>query len=509
MTFSMSRRPLLMLALLGVLLAAAFLALARPGSASAHPLGNFTVNRYSRIEVYSDVIRVHYVLDMAEIPTFQENSDADANSDGDISLAEAESFAQSRIPELKEGLHLSLNDSDAGLRVVQVSAQFPEGQGGLRTTRLAAIFETSAPAGEVSLEFEDENFAGRLGWREIVVSSATGVELTGDYSHEDVSQALTQYPDDLLSSPLDVRSVTIGFDAGSATAAPTLDTANVVVEAPQRSGAGFASLINTDDLTLGAVIIALLAAFAFGALHALEPGHGKTLVAAYFVGVKGTVRQALGLGLIVAVTHTVGVLAIGLIAIFASHWILPETLYPWLSLASGLMVIALGVRLTLDRGGSGLLHRLSHLLPFHHHHHDAPAPAADGPPPWRTLIGIGLADGLTPSPSALVVLLAAVSLHRIGLGIALIVAFSVGLALVLAGVSLALLVFKQVMDGASRRAQSWKLPYAGNVAGAFTSEGVMMRALPLTGAVLLLGVGVVLTLRALGEPGMALASLLA
>jgi ABC-type nickel/cobalt efflux system permease component RcnA len=335
----------------------------------------------------------------------------------------------------------------------------------------------------------------------------TGASLTGDYPTQDVSSALTEYPGDLLSSPLDTRSVTLTFDAGSAPMAPSLPEAAVAVSAPQRSGAGFASLINTDDLTIGAVLLALLAAFAFGAVHAVEPGHGKTLVAAYFVGVKGTVRQALGLGLIVAVTHTVGVLVIGTIAIFGSHWILPERLYPWLSLASGLMVMALGLRLIVSRGGGRILHRLSHLPLFghrHDHYRQHKTPRADGVPPWRTLIGIGLADGLTPSPSALVVLLAAVSLHRIGLGIALIVAFSVGLAVVLAGISLGLLVFKQTMDAVSRRASSLNLPFVGPVAGAFSAEGAAMQALPLTGAVVLLVAGVALTVRALGAPGMSL-----
>ncbi len=278
-----------------------------------------------------------------------------------------------------------------------------------------------------------------------------------------------------------------------------------MLAAPERSGAGFASLINTDDLTIGAVLLTLLAAFAFGAMHAVEPGHGKTLVAAYFVGVKGTVRQALGLGLIVAVTHTVGVLAIGTVAIFGSHWILPERLYPWLSLASGLMVMALGLRLIVLRGGGRILHKLSHLPIFGHHHHDhqhVETTSANGVPPWRTLIGIGLVDGLTPSPSALVVLLAAVSLHRIGLGIALIGAFSVGLAVVLAGISLGLLVFRQTMEAISRRATMLNLPILGPVAGAFSAEGAAMRALPLTGAVVLLVAGVALTVRALGAPGM-------
>ena len=219
-------------------------------------------------------------------------------------------------------------------------------------------------------------------------------------------------------------------------------------------------------------------------------------------------RQALALGLIVAATHTIGVLAIGLVAIFGSQWILPEKLYPWLSLASGLMVLALGLRLILARGGGRLLHKLSHLPLFGHHHHyshdHSPAASSSDIPPWKTLIGVGLADGLTPSPSALVVLLAAVSLHRIGLGIALIVAFSIGLAVVLAGISLGLLFFKQAIDAMTRRAESLRLPLAQRVVRSFSGDGMAMQALPLTGAVALVIVGILLTLRALGQPGMSL-----
>jgi ABC-type nickel/cobalt efflux system permease component RcnA len=270
-----------------------------------------------------------------------------------------------------------------------------------------------------------------------------------------------------------------------------------------RSAGGFASLIAADDLTLGVVLLALGAAFLFGAVHALEPGHGKTLVAAYFVGVKGTARQALTLGLIVAVTHTVGVLAIGLVAIFGSQYILPERLYPWLTLIAAVMVLGLGLRLIAARGGGRILHALSHRLPFgnHHHHHEASAPDS-GVPPWRSLIALGLADGLTPSPSALVVLLAAVSLDRVGLGIGLIMAFSAGLATVLAVVSLVLLYARQVMDGISRRFNGVRLPVLGPVGAQLSADGAVMRVLPLGGAMALVGVGLVLLVRALEQPGL-------
>ena len=255
------------------------------------------------------------------------------------------------------------------------------------------------------------------------------------------------------------------------------------------------------------VLIALLAAFGFGAIHALEPGHGKTLVAAYFVGVKGTARQALGLGAIIAVTHSFGVLAIGSVTIFASQWVLPERLYPWLSLASGVMVLLLGLRLIAARGGITWLRHAAHRILPHSHHDHAHAPhdhaAPTGVPPWRALIALGLADGLTPSPSALVVLLAAVSLDRIGLGIGLIVAFSVGLATVLGAVCLALIYARRVTEWFSSRIAPAG-PAGARVAALITPDGTVMRLLPVGGAVALIVVGTLLTLRALPETGLAI-----
>jgi nickel/cobalt transporter (NicO) family protein len=504
MTIGPTTRPLVVIGVIAALLAAAFVALAAPQIASAHPLGNFTVNRYSRIEVYSDKLRVNYVLDMAEIPTFQDATNVDTNGDGTVSDAEAQAYAASKAAELQKNLGLQLNGESQALHLTDSHVSFPEGQGGLQTTRLTATYEASVSSGQVALAYVDGNFADRLGWREIVVLPGTGAQLTGDFPAQDLSQALTSYPGDKIASPLDTTSVTFSFDAAGATTAPALSDIPITAAAQTRSGTAFVSLINTSNITLQVILLALLAAFAFGALHAVEPGHGKTMVAAYFVGVKGTARQALALGMVVAITHTIGVLGLGLVAIFGTQWILPETLYPWLSLASGLMVVALGLRLIAQRSGGQLMHRLSHLPIFghhrHSHEHEPTASTSTGIPPWKTLIAVGLADGLTPSPSALVVLIAAISLHRISLGIALIVSFSVGLATVLAAISLGLLFFRQAMDGVSRRVSSTRVPFVSRIAPSLTSEGPIVRALPMAGAIALVAVGLLLTLRALGQP---------
>lgn len=498
-------RPLIIFAAALALVTALYLALGSAQSASAHPLGNFTINRYSRIELYRDTIRVNYVLDMAEIPSFQELEAIDADGDGDVSTAEGKAYAAGKARDIAGNITLTLDGEREDLRSMASDISFPQGQGGLNTTRITAVFEAEAPDGLTDIQYSDGNYSDRIGWKEIIVSAGTGARITGDVPTTDVSQALTLYPSSQLSSPLDVRSVAFSGDAGAALPAPAMELAPPVAEAPARAGGGFAALIAADDLTLGVILLALVTAFAFGAMHALEPGHGKTLVAAYFVGVKGTARQALTLGLIVAITHTVGVLAIGLLAIFGSQYILPEKLYPYLSLIAALMVLGLGLRLIAARGGGKLLHRLTHSLPFlHHHHHDDDVIPNNGVPPWRTLIALGLADGLTPSPSALVVLLAAVSLDRIELGLGLIMAFSVGLATVLASVSLFLLYAQQIMDRAAQRLSGLRLPVIGPVGSQLSSEGTLVRVLPLGGAMALVLVGLVLTVRALGQSGIGL-----
>ena len=488
-------------------LALVALALARPPHADAHPLGNFTVNRYSRLELYSDAIRVRYVLDMAEIPTFQEIDSIDLDGDGQPSASENEAYLDGRAPKIVNDLHLTANGSPIDLRVLTRDISYPAGQAGLRTLRLNLLLEAPVSSPLAAVEYRDDNYSDRIGWKEIVVQPADGVAvLNSTASTEDVSHELTAYPADLLSSPLDVREAKMSFDARGGAPAPVVTAAiSAPHRAPERAGAGFASLIDTHDLTLPVLLLSLLLALGFGAIHALEPGHGKTFVAAYFVGAKGTVRQALSLGLTIALTHTIGVLALGLITLFGSRFILPETLYPWLSLASALMILALGVRLIAARAGGlryvrrllGVIRREDDHPHVHSHSHE---PVTTGAPPWKSLVALGLADGLTPSPSALVVLLAAVSLNRIGPGLLLIVAFSLGLAVVLTLVCLGLIYARRFLDWMSARKSSPAgNSYLSRLAGTIGSETILVRVVPVGGALALMAVGLILTVRALSQ----------
>jgi nickel/cobalt exporter len=424
-------------------------ALTLPGAAAAHPLGNFTVNRYSGIELAGNRVYVHYVLDLAEIPTFQE---------GD--RVRAPGFAE----RMARGLDLQIDGRRAPLRALEHEFHFRPGAGGLKTLRFEAVY-VSTRTGRV-LAFDDRNFEGRIGWREVVVRARDGARLVdSSVPAASESNALRAYPKNLLASPLDVRSATASYEPGTEPGVPPgLSGAG----SPVRTHGGFESLVQT-DLGVGAALLALLLAAFWGAAHALTPGHGKAIVAGYLVGSRGRPRHAVFLGLIVTVTHTVGVFALGLVTLLLSQFIVPERLYPWLTVVSGLLVIAVGASVLRRR----LRHRSAHAHPHHHdHHHHHEELGAPG------LLGVGVAAGLLPCPSALVVLLSAIALHRIALGLALIFAFSVGLAATITSIGLVAVLAR----GAFRRLRL---------------DGPLVGALPSLSALLILAVGIGLTVKAL------------
>jgi nickel/cobalt transporter (NicO) family protein len=424
-----------------------------PSAASAHPLGNFSVNRYSGVEVSGNRIYVHYVLDLAEIPTFQERK-----------RVRRAGFAA----EIGRGLKLTLDGRPAALRLVDSKRELRPGAGGLKTLRFAAVYET--PATGTRLAYRDTNFASRLGWREIVVRAEHGARIeSASVPATSRSDALNAYPQDLLRDPLSVSSATAAFRAGAQPGVPPpLGSA----PAPEPRG-GFESLISR-DLGAGAILVALLLAAFWGAAHALTPGHGKAIVAGYLVGTRGRPRDAVALGLIVTVTHTIGVFGLGIVTLALSAFVVPEQLYPWLTLSSGLLVVGVGTSVLWRR----LRHRRQHAHGHHHHHdHDHNHEHGYG---RGGLLGVGIAAGLLPCPSALVVLLSAIALHRVGLGLVLILAFSAGLAATITTIGLIAVL--------ARRAFS-----------RLSLDGRFIRALPAASALAIVVVGVGITLKALPE----------
>ena len=331
-------------------------------TALAHPLGNFTVNQYTGLHVSRDVIVVDYVLDMAEIPAFQEIATFDANGNGQPDPAETAGYPADKCAWIQPRLDLSLNWQAMPLSLTASSVEFPTGVGGLVTLRLTCEFQApvQAATGALALSFQNQIFADRLGWQEIVVIP-DGVTLQGEFSSNSPSNRLTNYPQDLLSSPLEQREVeleitSLGLPSGAPAGNPPAVPASPAGVSSRRDDA-FTRLILLDSsqLTLPTVLLALAVAFIWGASHAMTPGHGKTIVGAYLVGSRGTLKHAVYLGLTTTITHTLGVFALGFATLFAAQYILPERLYPWMSLLSGLFVVGIGASLFVSRFKSSKL----------------------------------------------------------------------------------------------------------------------------------------------------------
>jgi ABC-type nickel/cobalt efflux system permease component RcnA len=457
-----------------VLLALAAVA-ARAPAAAAHPLGNFSINHLTQVRISADRVEALYILDQAEIPTFQERN-----------LQPAEVLDRKRS-EIVKGLRLEVNGRPVPLRLEQgAKISFPPGQGGLKLTRveLPLSADVSDPRRVV---LHDHTFTDRIGWKAIQIRPGTGTDVRASVYAQDPTNGLRAYPKNTLASPLDQRTAIFAVAPGGGSVkgpAPPPDYRSTTTD---RSGDGFAGVFADAAAGKGVLLLLLLVAFGWGALHALSPGHGKAMVAAYLIGTRGTARHAVSLGAIVTITHTIGVFTLGFVTLLLSQYILPEDLYPWLNLTAGLMVLTVGLGVLRSRIRSARL-RGAHAHDHHHHHHhhgddhdhgghdhshDIPDRVT-----WRGLFGMGAAAGLIPCPSALVVLLGAIAQHQVGLGLLLIGAFSLGLAATLTALGVGVVYAKRALTRVRVPAR-------------------LVTALPSASAVLIVGVGLVLTAQAI------------
>ena len=508
--------------------------------ATAHPLGNFSISHYSAIRIGKEAVELRYIIDMAEIPTFQEIQENRITVDADDASLQA--YLTRKAEVLRDGLSLQVGGKSLRLQLDSREIIFPPGAGGLPTMKIGMLFraklEEASMGEERSLDYRDGNFPGRAGWKEIIAVADSGLKLiNSSVPGTDRSRELSDYPTDLLNSPPQQLDARINFAVGTISPAvvpvrspisvakttlQTLEPSNEILPPEQtyrvdtnlnsaRSSGdssvqlaanrqttprnSFTDIMATKQLGLGIILLALGVAVGLGAFHALEPGHGKTLVAAYLVGSRGTFKHALLLGLIVTASHTAGVYLLGAVTLYASQYIVPEQLYPWLGLVSGVMILALGVILLVRRylGKDALAghvhHGHSHPAlghPHHHAHHHGHGHQHDhheGQVSFRELMTLGISGGIVPCPAALVVLLSAVSMQRIGFGLLLIVAFSVGLAAVLIAIGVLMVYARQFM-------------------ARFHGEGrIVTRWLPLTSSVFIVLFGVGLTCQALVSGG--------
>jgi nickel/cobalt exporter len=489
--------------------------LAIPLAAAAHPLGNFTINHYAGITVSPVSIHLDIVIDMAEIPAFQERQRMDADGDGTVDDTESGAGATGDCTALVESLHLTRNGTGLSLSSVAHAVSFPPGAGGLSTLRLECSFDAAldpAITGPTTIDFTDRSYTERIGWREIVViADGVAVDSNGLPSTSP-SQRLTAYPADMISLPLDVRSAHLVARPGGAPAASARPTAGPAGAPGATAGAvpgGVSSaelpdIFRSADLTPVVLFASLITAVGLGAGHAVTPGHGKTLMAAYLVGSRGTAIHAVGLGLSVAVSHTLGILALAFLIVGAEGVLPPDVVYRAAPVVAAISIVAIGgwmligevrrrmrarrIRASISATGGDAEHDHQHPGDHEHPHADHVAEAHDHdvhdhehdhehdagehghggirhshlPRPgttltWRGLFGLGLAGGLIPSTSALLILLFSIQTGRPAFGLALVLAFGLGMAIVMSCVGLGLIVARGRLDRLPRRSALGRL----------------------------------------------------
>ncbi|HVW87695.1 MAG TPA: sulfite exporter TauE/SafE family protein [Bryobacteraceae bacterium] len=551
------------------------------GMALAHPMGNLSVNHYARLEPGAKGVDVTYVLDLAEIPTFELMQAWNVPRDAGKDVLEARAAEQARVWVA----HLTFTEDGRVLtpKILSTELAVLDGAGNLPVFRVSTRLHVSASGGR--LEYEDHNYATRAGWREIVIRPEKGAAVSRASNDDaDISQALTSYPQDPTKAPpQDTRAWLEWRTTPTAVSqirkpvierAPTAAQTSVAsgqtpaaqvfhdVRPPESPAMGsvkrndaISRILRMENISwpLMATLIGL--AFWFGALHALEPGHGKTMVAAYLVGARGTPKHAALLGGMVTFTHTFSVFLLGLATMFLSRYIMPDRISKVLGIVSGLSIIWIGAMLLWkrmrrlralhahdhhhdhghghphvhehhhhdhghphvhahehdhnhghshdhdhphvhehphvhDHHDHGHLHAHSHDHPHEHAHahgafthtHDGHTHShvPEGDISIGSLIALGASGGLVPCPSALILLLSAISIGRVGLGMILLVAFSLGLAIVLTATGMLVLYAKNLLPERQR------------------TDNLFFRYMPVVSAAAILLIGVVMTSVSLG-----------
>lgn len=519
---------------------ARFLTLLAVGAlAGAHPMGNFSVSHYTRLEPSSKGLEVTYTLDLAEIPTYTlfREWKVDAKSQPDL-----ERKATEQAREWAKGLEFHSGDKSLEPQFLRSSIKVSDGAGGLSVARIEMAFLLPKLTG--SVDFEDRNFPDRAGWKEIVVKAGQGAQIVrASQPDTELSKGLTAYPPDPTAAPpQDLRASVewrvLGAPAPAPApgprivpipqpapvappqAAPPPSSAPSLPQAPGTvvKGDYLSELLGKKEISFSLMLIGIAVAFGLGSAHALTPGHGKTIVAAYLVGSRGTPKHAAFLGAMVTFTHTISVFLLGLGTLFLTNYTNQERITQVLGVVSGLSIVAIGgwlfyKRFMKLRADQAHAHAHAHGLPHHHdhdhdhhhhgrshghthdhhHHHEhahdpvhAHAHANDArqhlqkehshshshehPPDhdhhqhghdhdhhhgpgghshviegditFGSLIALGASGGLVPCPSALVILLASIALGHVGLGLILLVSFSLGLAGVLMAIGMLVLYAK-------------------------------------------------------------------
>ncbi|MFF9361402.1 HoxN/HupN/NixA family nickel/cobalt transporter [Streptomyces griseoluteus] len=517
--------------------------------ADAHPLGNFTVNRYDGLVAAPGRLHVTHVEDLAEIPATQAKPD--------LARLGTARWAELRCAEAARGSEVTVDGRRITLTVSAARAELRPGQAGLETLRLECAESAPLPTGAtVSVGFHSAGVSSGPGWREITARGDRMTLSRSDVPRTSVSRELTSYPAGLLSSPADTSTARLTLRPGGAALSPERDApgASVLPRGADRWTRALGDLVARRDLTLGFAALALLVAVGLGAAHALAPGHGKTLMAAAAAarGGRARLRDVLPLAASVTVTHTLGVVALGLLVTAGSA--ATPSVVAWLGVASGALVLGAGVNLVrrawrgrmaqaghthehvpaaevevrapalVGGGDGGEAHVATHHgagahshahggeghVAMHHgagahspthvgeahagaprgaeahtHSHGGHTHSHPTAPTLRGTLLLGFAGGLVPSPSAVVVLVGAAALGQAWFGLLLVVAYGIGLALTLTAAGFAVVRLGAVAGRLLDRNQARR---------AHPLTVLLRRTIPLASAlaVLLLGAGLML-----------------
>jgi ABC-type nickel/cobalt efflux system permease component RcnA len=506
-----------------------FLVLTLCPLAGSHPMGNISVNHYSRLDVKPGGIGVVYALDFAELPTF--DLLRQWGLERTSPPAELQRKATEQAREWMKNLVIASDGRPLTPQLDSAAFVIADGAGNLPIVRITAHLHVAATPGKI--DYEDRNFPDRAGWREIVIHANDGAKLTdANRFEQDRSQALTSYPQDPMSAPpQDVRAsfawtgpvpvvvTEVKKPAPAPAPAPVVaapapaPASRPVAPVPGTVAKGdyLSRFLHQSEFSTYTILVALLVAFALGAAHALTPGHGKTIVAAYLVGSRGTLKHAAFLGAMVTFTHTVSVFLLGLATLFLFQYVMPQQITKALGVISGLSIVAVGGYMLYqrlrtagkseaddhdrahshapalahahaghshddhhhdhahhDHGHSALEH--SHEPGGHTHSHDVPEQIT-----WGSLTALAVSGGLVPCESALLLLLGAIAIGRVGLGLLLLIAFSLGLALVLVAIGILVIYAKNLLpkgDGTNRHPAFRWIPVAS--AAVVTAIGLAM-----------------------------------
>lgn len=467
--------------------------------AAAHPADMYLHN--IQVRLTPEGMAVEWRLSPGALLAFLAWDEADADGDSFVTDQEALDWITPVLPELVAAVdgttalpwtleELAWPESVARFEmgdqaiVARLSARWPEGFAGQRQVLLYSRYEEATSVNWFTLSAED------------------GVHFTRPTQQNGLLQFELVLPGAEL--PADVPLLT-AWDSGT----PALDSSAPAQAVPNRTASAILTdLVSQEEMPPLFYLAALGIALALGAIHALTPGHGKTLVAAYLVGSRGTPRHAAALGAVVTFTHTGSVLALGVVTLFFSRYFLPTQLFPVLEVASGLLVVAMGLSLLWRRyRGWQAVRRLRARQA------QAAMPSAPSPAPasgsrtitinqpvqsreydavlgtdatqgisWRALITLGISGGLVPCPDAIAILLVAIAINRLALGLSLVVTFSLGLAVVLIAIGIAMVQSRRLMDR-------------------FAAFERFVPVMPLLSAVIVLGLGLVLTFNAVNRSG--------